>query len=764
MRQSSALPIGWIFFLSGFASLVYQVAWQRGLTLYLGVGALSTTLIVSVFILGLGLGGLAGARLTGRLGRGPGGRADVPGGGSRFAWERVYALVQAAVGSVGLCSPWVIDRIGAATASAPPALAFASLFAFLLVPTFLMGLALPILVTVASRENHDYLFCVSRLYFANTIGACLGCFATGFVLVSLAGLRGCVYLAALIDLAVAAALLAATSAASQPTADAEAARRPDDDIDPRQAVSSLPGWTAYALALVAGFLAIGYEIVWFRLIGVLVKDSPYAFASVLGVYLFGIAAGSAAIHAWLERRPRASRLDVFLGLEFLIGFVSLASIALYYYLAAVPPVRDLTRLSFTADLHPSPALFETAAGATTLANVFLLVDIVFWPAVFLLVPAVLIGACFPLVTWLARARRGDEGSALGTTYFFTVAGNVIGGLATGLVLLPSAGTERTLLLLGWLGLAFGLFVRAGGTRRFGAVPRVAAVAALAVAFGAAFPGRGQLWSAMHVPPFEPFALSVREGRDAVVLTYENGGNLRNFVGGQGHGYRPGPFFYAEALEGLGHAPALGHVLVVGLGAGSFVEAALADPRVGRVTVVELCPSVVANLRRSAALAPLFGDPRLSVEIDDARRFLMRTDARFDVILMDPLRTTTAYSNNVHSRQFFALARGRLAPAGVLLVGGLADPAVIARTLLSEFDAVRAYPGFCLASAEPLRPRTDGVERLPTTAPPGTRELLDDARHSAIEGQRLRELTARVPVNDDWWPASEYYLTLPIRSR
>ena len=763
MRRSS-LPFGWLFFLSGFASLVYQVAWQRGLTLYLGVGALSTTLIVSVFILGLGLGGLAGARLTARFGRRSGGLAGVPWGSGRLAWHRVYAIIQGAVGGVGLCSPWVIDWIGAVTASAPPALAFAMLFVFLLIPTVLMGLALPVLVTVASRENDDYLFCVSRLSFANTIGACLGCLATGFVLVSVVGLRGCVFLAALVDLAVAAALLGARPAATRSSADPEPAGRPDDGGLERPAVSSLPGWTVYALALVAGFLAIAYEIVWLRLIGVLVKDSPYAFASVLGVYLFGIAAGSAAIHAWLERHPRASRLDVFLGLEFLIGLVSLASVTLYYHLAAVPPVRDLTRLSFTAELHPSPALFAAAEGARTLPNVFLLVDIVFWPAVFLLVPAVLIGACFPLVTWLARARRGDEGSALGTTYFFTVAGNVLGGLTTGLVLLPAAGTELTLLWLGCLGLAFGLFVGARGLRWRGAVRRAAAVSALAVAFGAAFPGRGQLYAAMHVPPFEPFSLSVREGRDAVVLTYENGGNLRNFVGGQGHGYRPGPFFYAEALEGLGHAPALGHVLVVGLGAGSFVEAALADPRLGRVTVVELCPSVVANLRRSAALAPLFSDPRLTLEIDDARRFLVRTEARFDAILMDPLRTTTAYSNNVHSRQFFALARERLAPDGVLLVGGLADEAVIARTLLGEFAVVRAYPGFCLASGEPFRLRVPDVDRSSATVPPGTYDLLADARSAVVEGQRLRELTARVPANDDWWPASEYYLTLPIRSR
>ena len=299
------------------------------------------------------------------------------------------------------------------------------------------------------------------------------------------------------------------------------------------------------------------------------------------------------------------------------------------------------------------------------------------------------------MTWLARARRGDEGSALGTTYFFTVAGNVLGGLTTGLVLLPAAGTELTLLWLGCLGLAFGLFVGARGSRWRGAVRRAAAVSALAVAFGAAFPGRGQLFAAMHVPPFEPFSLSVREGRDAVVLTYENGGNLRNFVGGQGHGYRPGPFFYAEALEGLGHAPALGHVLVVGLGAGSFVEAALAESAVGSrdgrraLPLGRRQPAPVRRARPAVQRPPPHPGDRRRAPFPGANRGPLRRNPD------GPPPHHHRVSNNVHSRQFFALARERLAPDGVLLVGGLADEAVIARTLLGEFAVVRAYPGFCL---------------------------------------------------------------------
>jgi hypothetical protein len=267
---------------------------------------------------------------------------------------------------------------------------------------------------------------------------------------------------------------------------------------------------------------------------------------------------------------------------------------------------------------------------------------------------------------------------------------------------------------------------------------------------------------MHVPPFTPFRAHVTEGRDAVVVTYEDGERLRNYINGQGHGYRPGAFFMAEALEALSHAPAARDVLVIGFGAGSIAETALLDSRVRRVIVVELCSSVVASLRPLPALAPTFADPRVRVIIDDGRRFLQRSDERFDVILMDPLRTTTAYSNNLHSREFFGLAKRRLAADGVLMVGGLDRSAVIARTLLAEFEFVRAYTNFCLASREPVRRDARSFERGLEHVQPGLQGNIRALVEGGVDGPSLLEATAGWPINEDARPASEYYLGLWLR--
>jgi predicted membrane-bound spermidine synthase len=641
------------------------------------------------------------------------------------------------------------------TAGSTPTVSFVCLFALLSVPTFLMGLTLPLLTTIVFRVTRDFVYTVSHLYFINTLGASIGAILTTYLLVSLVGLDGCIYVAATIDVVLGATvlLLARGARAASREAPSAAERSPEEPV---------LGRVAYALMFATGFIAIGYEIIWYRVISVLVKDSPYAFSSVLGVYLLGIALGSRHIHRYLVGRPGVSRRDLFFTIQFFTGLCVLLIFTGYFQLSGYAPLRDLGRLSFSTDLHPSLALFTRGLGPHSFADAYLLVDVFIWPMVFLFVPTLLIGASYPLMSLLVFSRCGGAGEAAGTTYFFGVIGNVLGGLVTGLVLLPLAGSERTILMLGSLGLLFGLAPRTLGARRLPLVNRVAAVLALALAAVWLFPRPGALYAAMHVAPFPARTTHVEEGMDAVVVTYENGDQLRNFINGQGHGYRPGPFFAAEAFEALSHAPAARRILVIGFGAGSITEAALVPADVRKVTVVELCGSVVANLRKLPAFTAVLADPRLDLVTGDGRRLLQRTEERFDVILMDPLRTTTAYSNNLHSRQFFALAARHLTPGGVLMVGGVDESPVVARTLMEEFAFVRAYPSFCLASRMPLRQDRQRLARWLDTYPEDTRALLAELADASIDGQPLAEWTAPYPANRDWRPVTEYYLGLQVR--
>jgi predicted membrane-bound spermidine synthase len=732
------------FFCSGFASLIDQVAWQRLLTLYYGVGALSITLIVSVYMLGLGFGSLLGGRLARRV-RNP---------------YAVYAVLQLSLGAAGLASLPGMAALAHLADPGRPAFALASLVAFLCVPTLLMGMTLPIVVDLVTRQGPDFIGSVSRLYFVNTLGASCGAAVTGFVLVSLLGLDGCIVFAAAIDLALAVVIVRA---------------RPADPAAPPGLLTRAEhgplhaGRMAYPLVFCAGFVAIGYEIVWCRVIGVLVKDSPYAFASVLAIYLLGVALGSLAIHEYMNRKPDADPRRMFFTLQFLIGATVLLTFIGFHHLSGVTGVRDLLEWSFLAEQHPPAALFLPSSGSPAIKDAYLALDVVIWPLVFMLVPTVLMGASFPLIASVALSRRGSEGEAVGRTYFFGVLGNVLGGLVTGLLLLPAVGTEATLLIFGVAGLLFGLVPRApartpGAGMAFPDRWRAVAVLVLAALSAAYFPRGGALYRAMHVPPFTPSRVHIREGRDAVVVTYEDGDRVRNFINGQGHGYRPGPIFLAEAFAGLAHAARSARVLVIGFGAGTITEAALMTGGTERVTVVELSGTLIGNTAALPPIARILGDSRVRLVIDDGRRYLRRSAGTFDVILMDPLRTTTAYSNNLHSLEFFALAARRLAPDGVLMVGGLDGGAVVPRTLLAQFPHVRAYPYFCLGSRRPLTLDEARFERLVGAVPDDQRAIIRDLVRDPLEGDALVRATAGWPVNRDWRPVSEYYLGALLMER
>ena len=239
----------------------------------------------------------------------------------------------------------------------------------------------------------------------------------------------------------------------------------------------------------------------------------------------------------------------------------------------------------------------------------------------------------------------------------------------------------------------------------------------------------------------------------------------NFVNGQGHGYRPGPFFFAEAIEALSSIPSPRRVLVIGFGAGSITEAALLDERVEHITIVELNESVVVNLRKFPALmGPVLDDGRVRMVIGDGRRFLQQGGEPFDLILADPLRTTTAHSNNVHSREFFALAKGSLASGGVLMVGGIDDGLTVPATLLAEFEHVRSFPGFCLSSTTPVVRDVQRFSRLRNRLPAEFAAAIDEFTTEYEEGEALRATVEGLPVNHDWRPVSEYYLGAPRASR
>jgi len=716
-----------VFFLSGFASLLYQVSWQRLLTVYYGVSSVSVTLIVSVYLFGLGLGALLGGYLAERV-------------------ERkilLYACIEAAIAAFGLGSPFLLDALGQQTAGSPYALAALYIFIFLSIPTFLMGTTLPLLTKICNAFYQNFARTLSTLYFVNTLGAAAGALIGSYVLISFGGLANAARIAAIINVTLAGLIF--LTARNGTSADwKQQDDRPDIELKPVRMARRV----AYMVVFCTGFLAIGYEFIWIRMLSVLVKDSPYAFASIIAEYLLGIAIGSYCLTKVLEKYQHLNRRELLLGMQCLISLYVLVSVGAYYYLTKYTAFSAISAASFGSPIHPG-------IGRPGSLELFPLIDIFVWPAVFLLVPTILMGASFPLISSLGAA-TGREGETVGKVYFVAVLGNVLGGFITGWVLLPYIKTEGTLMLFITAGMLFGLALQQRSMR-------ITAIALIPLAL-VFLPRSGELYRAMHFPPGEGYTAYLEEGREGIVATYVRNRALTTYINGSAHGGRPGFDFYARATEAFGRVSKFNDALIIGYGTGSFVETALMADQLKSLTLVELNRSVIQNSMKVDVLRNMLIDPRVNLVIEDGRRYLLKTNQTFDVIMLDPLRSKTSGSNNLYSYEFFELLKGRLRPGGILVLW-TDEFEVIPRTLASAFANVRYYTNsLLLASNQPFVSNPELRANVLEKFDDADRQKIFGIGQEFVGDQDYIKSHTATQVNRDWRPRSEYFIGLYLTNK
>lgn len=745
MNIALLVGLGVIFFFSGISCLIYQVTWQRLLTVYYGVGMVSVTLIVSIYMFGLGLGALLGGYCTERI-------------KNRIV---LYCLVELAIGILGIISFPMLQFLGQHTAGSPYWIAGCYQFLFLSLPTILMGMTLPILTKIFNHILSNFVKTVSTLYFINTLGAAFGAIAGSYILISFLGIDTAIYAAAGINLLLALFIFSLRNAAW----DKERPQKnyTDSFLDKTKESKNKFYWFVF----ITGFLAIGYEIVWFRIITVLVKPSAYTFSSVLAVYLFGIALGSLFMGRMMERFPSMNKKKLFFGLQVMIAASVAGLLLFYYYVTLHTSFSFLTKFSFEIPVHPPPGIFFENIRVSSLKGFLNLLfwagDIFLWSAFFMLIPTFFMGASFPLISALALEEANQEARTIGRIYFFNILGNVMGGLITGFMLLPVLGTEPTLvvfILIGG-GFAIGLTTQQQKLTSLKKAGFILGIVMILIFF----PKKGQLYPLMHTPPGPDYQTYFEEGKEGVVMTYQKDATVINYINGHSHGGRPGYTFYAHVIQAAAVAPSVENVLVIGYGTGSITEAVLKIPGVQKVTVVEINQTLTRNFKKMPLFQNLLSDSRLEMVFDDGRRFLLRQSKKFDLIFMSPLRTTTAYANNLYSQQFFELARNHLKPEGILMAW-TDELEVMSHTLASVFPNIRLYifgpEGFFLASSRPMTHKNPMLVGAAMSLFSTNEQLgiaATTSRLQLLEGPRFLNYVKNFPVNQDWKPIGEYYIGL-----
>ena len=694
------------FFLSGFAALVYQIAWQRLLVLPVGADVYSTTIIVTAFMAGLGFGSLAGGHLADRL--------------SWFQNLVMFVVAEVAVGAFGLVSRYVFydwQYLQLSSLALSSGATVAILFFSLLWPTFWMGVSLPLLARAVSSRLRDASRRVGVLYGLNTLGAAVGAFTSTWILLPRTGLDGGIRIAALLNFAAAAAVLAIVALLWQrrdAASEGDGAVAPSA-LPPTAAADPALGWrfsTWMWLYGLAGFQALSLEILWFRLLGVMLKSSAFTFGTLLTIYLAGLGLGASLASLFLKRVRRPAL--VFLLLQ---GFIGLYAIVGITIMASQLPSGTLSifRVYFAEyePLDAAAAFWNLVAGTpddpiTRLRFVMLYVVL---PTALVGPPTLAMGASFAMIQNIVLVDLQHIGRRVGHVLVANIAGSVIGSLLTGWLALTWLGSATSLKLLaatsGALLVMAALTVSARWTaaRRGALVIATVMLVAGAMALG---PDSLQLGARLHGSPLR--AITHEEDASGLSVLKAEVNNFGSraivFVNGIGQSWIP----YGNVHTILGALPAFIHpeprtAALIGLGSGDTLYSLAGRQELSSVTSVEIIRPQLDTLRRwerqsgYPALTALLADPRIEHVFGDGRIHIMRSGRTYDIIEADALRPTSAYSGNLYSVGYFELVRSRLTANGLAVTW--APTPRIHDTFVSVFPHVLDFGDIVVGSNAPI---------------------------------------------------------------
>lgn len=662
------------FFASGCAALIYEIVWFQLLELVIGSTAVSLGMVLGVFMAGLCLGSVLLPRYVSAQ-RHP---------------LRVYAAIEAGIGLFGLtvvsALPFVARFYAAHVGPGLPGfLLRGSLCVVCLLPaTTLMGATLPAISrwVKTSSEGVSWL---GLFYAGNTFGAVFGSLLAGF------------YLLRVYDMVIGTCVAAALNASVALVSLYLSLREPHPiatDLPESASAGAVGGrgsqLVCCAIAL-SGLSGLGAEVVWTRLMSLMLGGTVYAFSLILAVFLAGLGIGS-GLGAFVARRTHRPRFVFGLCQVLLAAGIAWSSFMLSRSLPYWPINPWLSKsLWFNFQLD----LVRCA-----------------WA---ILPPTLLWGASFPLALAAAASAREDPGRLVGKIYAANTAGAIIGAVSCSVFLIGWFGTqqvERLLLVVtsitGLLLLVESRFQdpkpqasirksqvtgtgsgpepmvqgfeesvrcsrRGGwGVREIGGAVAVAVVAALLV------------WSVPRVPwelvaygrrlptnTSVETALYMGEGVNASVAVTEMSNGVRNFhISGKVEASTDPRDMRMQRM--LGHLPGLLHpqprsVLVVGCGAGVTAGSLLTYPGVERLVICELEPLIPKVVARYFAQEnyDVVDDPRVRIVYDDARHYILTTKDKFDIITSDPIHPWVKGAASLYTKEYFELCRQHLNPGGLV---------------------------------------------------------------------------------------------------
>lgn len=734
-----------LFFGSGCAALIYEIVWLQLLEFVIGSSGISLGVLLGTYMGGLCLGSLLLARLVSPM-RHP---------------LRVYAFLEIGLGLIAIAVLFGIPYLAGVYAhcSWHGVISRALVSAVcLLPPTLLMGATLPAVARWVESTPEGVSW-MGFFYVGNTIGAVAGCLLAGFFLLRIYSMPAATFVAASIDFAIAA--IALMLAGKSPRRDA-----PSSAIQ----LSGEPAWRPgpiYLTIAMSGLCALGAEVVWTRLLSLLMGGTVYAFSIILAMFLVGLGIGSGvgSVMARTSSNPRVA-----------LGFCQLLLTAAIAW-AAFMICRSLPYWPI------NPSIYTDEWGPWYTFQIDLL------RAAWTVLPATMLwGASFPLALAAVASRGQDPGRMMGGIYAANTVGAIAGSLGFSLLLIPEFGTqfaERALIILSGVSAAVSLassFVwtkNQNGSKEHPHNPMFSfsgmawtLIALVIVGFMvktvSGIPWVVAAWgrfSANYISQSLPGVIGenkesteggglsqwrctyLGEGMNVTVAVTKNSSGQRFFHGaGKVQASTLPQDMRLQRM--LGHLSALASknpenvndVLVVACGAGITAGSFVLYPNVKHIVVCDierLVPKVVA---------PMFGNENyhivdgigksnphfvngkeVTVVYDDGRHYIstLPKTARFDVITSDPIDPWVKGSAALNTIEYYEMCKSHLKPGGVMSLWMPLYESNIesAKSMIATFFRVfpngilfsndrfyEGYDGVLLGQAEPIEIDVDRLQK------------------------------------------------------
>jgi spermidine synthase len=664
------------FFFSGVTGLIYEILWTRMIVKVIGSAPFAVSIILTVFMGGLGLGSFIASRTIDQI-KNP------------LKLVRIYGVLELAVGGYCLILPMILTVFKPLYAVMYNRLfnyfMFYSILTFvecsvlLIIPVICMGATLPILCKFYVTRMFHLAGHIGRLYGLNTIGAAVGSLVCGFWLINYIGMTGTLAFAVMINGVIG---LVSIVASYRIKMDVSQIEKTSGQPEQAGTVTTYNGAAAAALIIfaVSGFCAMAYEVIWTKLLGLIIGPTTYSFTIVLITFITCLALGS-TFFGWLGDRVKKP-----------------IWLLIYTQLAAVISAMFISQLLGNSQFFFAKLIycFQNDFALLNISKAVILFA-------FMFLPTVCLGATFPLTGKVCTQSLSRIGKSIGFAYMVNTVGAVLGSFCAGFLLIPLMGKENglrlvfaaqistALIVAVWL-----IWINKQDKLKF---ISAAAPAVIGMMLCLIFPrwdrtalslGRyhrmeaiisdlkktgwlNALWNGTDMLPKPKFRKVVYYGDGiggfTTVLEYQNElGRIDRFLvisGKPDAGTRED--MSTQVLSA--HFPMMFHpnpkaVMVLGYASGITAGETLCYP-IERLDILEISNQAVeAGKFFDQWNGNVLSDPRTELIVQDGRAHLQLTNRKYDVIISEPSNPWMAGLASLFTKDFFELARSRLNRGGI----------------------------------------------------------------------------------------------------